>query len=131
MQKILLFSNEKELFEIIQKTISEKYEIVWCRYDENLEKEFDNIDIMIMHFTEEEIQKKAFEFIIAIKAKLGNKIPILAVIEGGTIQDIFAILKIGVYDYIRKNDSLKKYREKIEEVILWSWYIKIKTKKTK
>lgn len=50
--------------------------------------------------------------------------PILAVIENGSMQDIFSVLKIGVYDYIETIDDLEKYQKKIQDIILWDWYLK-------
>jgi len=43
---------------------------------------------------------------------------------GGTTQDIFSTLRTGVYDYIETLDNLQKYQKKIENLILWSWYLK-------
>jgi len=40
------------------------------------------------------------------------------------MQDIFSILKIGVYDYIETIDDLEKYQKKIQDIILWDWYLK-------
>lgn len=52
-----------------------------------------------------------------------RSIPILVLIENGTKQDIFSVLKAGAYDYLEKED-LQQYRKKIEEMILWGWYLK-------
>lgn len=43
---------------------------------------------------------------------LGNTIPILALIENGTKQDIFSILKAGVYDYLENVEDLQEYQKK-------------------
>lgn len=50
---------------------------------------------------------------------LGNTIPILALIENGTKQDIFSALKAGVYDYLENVEDLQEYQKKIEETLLW------------
>jgi len=50
--------------------------------------------------------------------------PILALIEKGTPQDIFLILEAGAYDYMEITDSKQNYEKKIEELILWDWYLK-------
>ena len=55
---------------------------------------------------------------------MGHLTPILAISEGGSIQDIFSILKAGAYDYIETIDNTRKYKKKIENLILWNWYIK-------
>lgn len=62
--------------------------------------------------------------IIKVKGRLGHLTPILAVIENGSMQDIFSVLKIGVYDYIETIDDLEKYQKKIQDIILWDWYLK-------
>ena len=59
-----------------------------------------------MHFDHDMLQNGIFELIIKVKGRVGNSIPILAIIEGGTPQDIFSILQIGVYDYIETTDNL-------------------------
>ena len=40
------------------------------------------------------------------------------------LTDIFSILKAGAYDYIETIDNTRKYKKKIENLILWNWYIK-------
>lgn len=82
-------------------------------------------DVVIFHFTKEIIEReRAFAAIIKIKGSLGHLTPILAISEGGSIQDIFSILKAGAYDYIETIDNTRKYKKKIENLILWNWYIK-------
>ena len=81
-------------------------------------------DVVIMHFDEEKIKKDIFQPIIKVKGRLGHSTPILAVIENGSMQDIFSVLKIGVYDYIETTDNLEKYQKKIQDIILWEWYLK-------
>lgn len=58
------------------------------------------------------VEKGTFEFIIRVKGMLGNTIPILALIENGTKQDIFSILKAGVYDYLENVEDLQEYQKK-------------------
>lgn len=82
-------------------------------------------DVVIFHFTKEIIEREGtFAAIIKIKGSLGHLTPILAISEGGSIQDIFSILKAGAYDYIETIDNTRKYKKKIENLILWNWYIK-------
>lgn len=50
--------------------------------------------------------------------------PILAIIENESPQDIFSILQLGVYDYIESTDNLLEYQKKIKALILWRWYLK-------
>ena len=39
------------------------------------------------------VEEGTFEFIIRVKGMLGNTIPILALIENGTKQDIFSVIE--------------------------------------
>ena len=65
-----------------------------------------------------------FEPIVRIKGKLGHSVPILAIIESESAQGIFSVLISGVYDYIETTDNLQMYAKKIEDLILWNWYLK-------
>lgn len=80
-------------------------------------------DAVIMYLDSKMLETGVFELIIKVKRKYGNMIPILVLIENGTKQDIFSVLKAGAYDYLEKED-LQQYRKKIEEMILWGWYLK-------
>lgn len=63
-------------------------------------------------------------FIVKVKGELGQLVPILAVIEEGSAQDIFSVLEAGIFDYIEVTDNLQKYAKKIEELFLWGWYLR-------
>ena len=55
---------------------------------------------------------------------MGQLVPILAVIEEGSTQDIFSVLEAGTFDYIEVTDTSQKYAKKIEELFLWGWYLR-------
>lgn len=59
---------------------------------------------------------------------MGMSIPILTIIDG-TPQEIYSVLKSGVYDYITTIEDKTKYKKRIEEMALWYWYLN-KFKKT-
>lgn len=123
--KILLFSNEEKLYDITERVIEKKHQLKWCTYQQLEKNKYPSADIVIFHFTKKMIEKeKSFEAIIKIKGSLGHLTPVLAISEGGSIQDIFSILKAGAYDYIETTDNARKYKKKIENLILWNWYIK-------
>ncbi len=124
MKKVLLFSNHKEIFEVTNKIIEEKYKLLWSTYDILKEDQYFYSDVVIMHFDKKMIKRGTFESIIKVKGRLGHALPILALIEGATIQDIFSILNAGVYDYLETVEDLQEYQKKIEDIILWSWYLK-------
>lgn len=113
-----------EVFETTHKIAKERYELEWNTYDFfETNREFVP-NVVIMHFDNRMVRKGIFEFIIKVKGILGNTIPILALIENGTKQDIFSILKAGAYDYLENMENLQEYRKKIEEMLLWNWYLK-------
>lgn len=124
MEKILLFSNDEKLVEITNRIIEKKYELIWRTHQLLKKNEYPYANVVIMHFDKEMTRKGTFESIIKVKGKLGHSIPILVIIEGGTTQDIYSALKTGVYDYIETTDDLQKYQKKIEDLILWNWYLK-------
>ena len=105
--------------------IGKKHQLKWCTYQQLENNRYPTADVVIFHFTKEIIEReRAFAAIIKIKGSLGHLTPILAISEGGSIQDIFSILKAGAYDYIETIDNTRKYKKKIENLILWNWYIK-------
>lgn len=124
MEKILLFSDDEKLFEITKQVTEGKQELIWSNYQWLETNRYPFADVVIMHFDEEKIKKDIFQLIIKVKGRLGHSTPILAVIENGSMQGIFSVLKIGVYDYIETIDNLENYRKKIQDIILWEWYLK-------
>ena len=123
--KILLFSDDEKLYNSTERIIGKKHQLKWCTYQQLESNRYPTADVVIFHFTKEIIEREgAFAAIIKIKGSLGHLTPILAISEGGSIQDIFSILKAGAYDYIETIDNTRKYKKKIENLILWNWYIK-------
>lgn len=124
MNRLLLFSDDEKQFSIISRIIKKKCKLTWCTYRSLERKEYPIADVVVMHFNKEKTKTGTFDSIIQVKGKLGNSIPILGIIEGGNIQAIFSILRIGVYDYIETTDNIQKYEKKLEDIFLWSWYLK-------
>ena len=124
MEKILLFSTDKRIIENTKKISEGKYELIYDSYKLLDEREFQYIDAVIIQVDYDLMKRDLFEFIIKAKVKLGTSTPILAIIENGTPQDIFSILQLGVFDYVESIDDLLEYEKKINNLILWSWYLK-------
>ena len=97
MEKILLFSDDEKLFEITKQVTEGKQELIWGNYQCLEANGYPFADVVIMHFDEDKIRKDILQPIIKVKGRLGHLTPILAVIENGSMQDIFSVLKIGVY----------------------------------
>lgn len=115
----------EKLYNSTERIIGKKHQLKWCTYQQLENNRYPTADVVIFHFTKEIIEReRAFAAIIKIKGSLGHLTPILAISEGGSIQDIFSILKAGAYDYIETIDNTRKYKKKIENLILWNWYIK-------
>ena len=116
---------DEKLYNSTERIIGKKHQLKWCTYQQLENNRYPTADVVIFHFTKEIIEReRAFAAIIKIKGSLGHLTPILAISEGGSIQDIFSILKAGAYDYIETIDNTRKYKKKIENLILWNWYIK-------
>lgn len=124
MKKILLFSEDKKIFDTTILIMEEKRKLVWCTYNQLKKSLYSCADVVIMHFDKQMLKRGAFEMILKVKGKLGHSTPILAIVEGGTKQDIFCILKAGVYDYIETTENLCEYQKKVDELFRWSWYLK-------
>lgn len=62
--------------------------------------------------------------IVQIKGRLGQRIPILTLMEEGTPQNIFSTLMAGAYDYLEIAKSSEEYRKKIEDIARWNWYLR-------
>lgn len=123
MERIFFFSNDKKLAATINRIAEEMTELICCSYDELNENRCSYADAVIMHIDSNMVENGIFEPIIKVKGKLGHFIPILAIIDGGTPQDIFSALQIGIYDYVERTDNLQIYQKKIKDLILWSWYL--------
>ena len=101
MKKVLLFSDDEKLFDITNRIIEKKYELIKCTYYQLETNKYPFADAVIMHFDRERMKKGAFEPIVKAKGKLGHLVPILAIIE----------------------ENLQKYTKKVEELFLWNWYL--------
>lgn len=121
--RILLFSDSENIYRVTNSIIDGQFNLERCNYADLWKNSFPPADVVIMHFDEERIKNGTFEPIVKVKGNLGHKVPILAIIEGGTLQDIFSLLNVGADDYIENIDKTQEYREKIEQIVLWAWYL--------
>lgn len=94
-------------------------------YEKNSKNFFYNYSIIvIMYFDKEMVKKGTFKTIVQIKGRLGQRIPILTLMEEGTPQNIFSTLMAGAYDYLEIAKSSEEYRKKIEDIARWNWYLR-------
>lgn len=120
---ILLISEKKEIYEITKKIVDNKYRLIWYSNSILNNSTLPKADVVIIHLDKNIINTVAFEQIIKIKGKLGHMTPILTVVDEGSPQDIFTILRAGAYDYWENAGDISKYSKKIDELILWKWYL--------
>ena len=119
--KILLFTDNKKVLEKTEKISKGWFELIWCKYNDLQKEQYPFANIVIIHFHRKNIIKGTFLPIIKIKSKMGEATPILAILDG-TPQEIYSVLKAGVYDYITTIEDTWEYKKKIKELILWEWY---------
>lgn len=124
METVLLFCDDEKLFDITKRITEGKYKLVRRTYHNLKTNRYPFADVVIMYFDRAKMKKSTFEFIVKVKGELGQLVPILAVIEEGSAQDIFSVLEAGIFDYIEVTDNLQKYAKKIEELFLWGWYLR-------
>lgn len=121
--KILLFSDNKAVYQATEKIAEGRFELIWYKYETLRRECYPSADIVIIYFDEARIKEGTFLPIIKVKSKMGENIPILAIMNG-TPQEIFSVLNTGVYDYITTIEDIQEYRQKIEDLVLWNWYQK-------
>ena len=123
MTEVLLFSNDEKIFNLTNSVIDGRYKLTWCTYKSLEKKTYPYPDIVIMYFDKEMVKKGTFKTIVQVKGRLGQKIPILTLMEEGTPQNIFSTLMAGAYDYLEIVKNSKEYKKKIEDAIRWNWYL--------
>lgn len=118
-----MISERKEVYETTKRIVTRKHSLIWYPYNILNEGMFPETDVVIVDFGKHIDDIDSFKVIIKIKGKLGHMIPILALIEKGSPQDIFTILRFGAYDYWEYSPNISEYCKKIDELILWGWYL--------
>ena len=93
--KILLISDNKKLFNLTRNSIDSEHELIWENYASITSNKYLCSDVVILHFTQIMLEKGILISLVKMKIKLGALVPILAVVEGGTPQQLFSILKVG------------------------------------
>ena len=109
---------------LTNSVIDGRYKLTGCTYKSLEKKLYPYPDIVIMYFDKEMVKKGTFKTIVQIKGRLGQRIPILTLMEEGTPQNIFSTLMAGAYDYLEIAKSSEEYRKKIEDIARWNWYLR-------
>ena len=98
MTEVLLFSDDEKIFNLTNSVIDGRYKLTWCTYKSLEKKLYPYPDIVIMYFDKEMVKKGTFKTIVQVKGRLGQRIPILTLMEEGTPQNIFSTLMAGGYE---------------------------------
>lgn len=118
---ILLVHDDKFMVGQTQRIIGE-HNLILCEYCnlENMTEEM--IDIVIMDFDSKRISERRYMPILFAKYKWDS--PILAIFEDKSTENHLAILSMGVLEYLERPVTDEDYKEKIEEMIRWKWFLK-------
>ena len=109
MTEVLLFSDDEKIFNLTNSVIDGRYKLTWCTYKSLEKKLYPYPDIVIMYFDKEMVKKGTFKTIVQVKGRLGQRIPILTLMEEGTPQNIFSTLTKKV-----EKKRLVRYKEGAE-----------------
>lgn len=123
---ILLVSSSYDFYGYTKRILCGQADLYWCDFEQLDRETGKKIDVIIIDFDQKMVQDKSFRVIIEIKGKLNDSIPILALMEGETVQDIFEVLALGALDYLDKSNVQFEYEKKIASMIRWRWYYKQK-----
>lgn len=123
--KILIISDNNKLYLKTQQTIPSTDQIIACTFSEISKKVnmINESDIIIMDFSQRMVEREKYHFLIDVKGKLQRQVPILAVLDGATIQDIFEVLQLGALDYIEKRSLGEDYMTKVSYLKKWKWFL--------
>ncbi len=118
--KILLISESDLIYSQMKRIIDENAEVSRLSFEEMKEKELLSCDIVIIEFDYMKISNKKFKIILDIKCK--KNLPILALLEGGSISDQLEILAMGALDFLEIPATDEMFSEKVHQLYKWKWY---------
>lgn len=124
MVRILLISDKRTVFVATKKAVKNEYDLIWNSFDYFENTPYPKADLVILHLALGMVPRRMYKSMIRIKSSMGKNTPILAIVEEGTLQEIYSTLKMGAYDYLRTVQDISLFREKIEEAVRWNWYVK-------
>lgn len=118
--KILLISESGLIYSQMKRIVGENAEVNRLSFEEMEEKELPSCDIIIIEFDYMKMANKKFKIILDIKCK--KSLPILALLEGGSISDQFEILAMGALDFLEIPATDERFSEKLHQLYKWKWY---------
>lgn len=121
---ILLISTEHKLYTLTKSIVEKKNILLYWNECLSIDYIRDRSIVVIVDFEHKKGENKEFKKIIEINGRIGKTVPLLAVLENPTSQEIFTVLSMGVFDYVDKDNLTKEYAKKIDDIIQWEWYCK-------
>lgn len=119
---ILLISDVDAIIEQTNKIINGKEIVKRYFFSKICEIEIDkNVSIVIVVFDESKVCNREYHGIISLT--YNKSVPVLALVEKGTPQDLLEILSLGAWDYLVYPVTDKCYVEKLESMKRWKWYL--------
>lgn len=80
-----------------------------------------SVSLVIVVFDKSKVRNREYQEIVSLT--YNKSIPVLALIEGGTPQDILEILSLGAWDYLVYPVTDECYADKLESMKRWKWYL--------
>lgn len=117
---ILFVYDDKFMVGQTQRIIGE-HNLILCEYCNLENKTEELIDIAIMDFNSKRISECRYMPILSVKCRWNS--PILAILEDKSTVNHLAILSMGVLDYLERPVTDEDYKEKLEEMIMWRWFL--------
>lgn len=81
----------------------------------------EGVSLVIVVFDKSKVHNREYQGIISLT--YNKSIPVLALVEGGTPQDILEILSLGAWDYLVYPVTDECYADKLESMKRWKWYL--------
>ncbi len=119
---ILIVSNTPKVYKDTKMIFPMETEIFYCKFLDITNEIINSANIIVVCFDKKMVAQANYKILIEIKGKMLKNIPILAILEEPSIQDIFTVLKLGAFDYLEVDNFKERYREKLEEMGQWNWY---------
>lgn len=118
--EILLISEDDSVYQQTRRVLDEQNKLIMISFEEIKKQVYIPYDILIIDFNHSKVSEKEFKMILDIKYR--SEIPILALLESSDILDQFAVLSMGVLDFLERPMTDETYTRKLNQLYKWKWY---------
>lgn len=125
--EILLISEDDSVYQQTRRVLDEQNKLIMISFAEIKKQVYTPYDILIIDFNHSKVSEKEFKMILDIKYR--SEIPILALLESSDILDQFAVLSMGVLDFLERPMTDETYTRKLNQLYKWKWYYDWEKKK--